>query len=94
MGVLQALEHVQLVVHHPLVALDILLQDDLDSHLAFWTVGLSDYAVRACAECSPEAIFGPEYRRSGESIVMTSDRRANVLLIVTFGLAVQPVEHI
>lgn len=59
MGVLQALKHVKLVVDHPLVALDILLQDDLDSDLAFWAVGLSDNSIGTCAECSSEAVFGP-----------------------------------
>ncbi len=41
----QPLEHVQLVVDHALVALDILLQDDLDSHLARGALGLSDDAI-------------------------------------------------
>src|SRR3569833_1046757 len=49
MGVVQLLEHVQLVVHHALIALDVLLQDDLDGHLARWAVGLANYAIGAGA---------------------------------------------
>lgn len=59
MGVLQALKHVQLIVHHFLVAFDILLQDDLDSDLALWAVGLSDDSIGSRTECPSEAIFGP-----------------------------------
>lgn len=59
MGMLQALEHVELVVDHPLVALDIFFQDDLDSDLAFWAVGLSDNSIGTCTERSSEAVFGP-----------------------------------
>lgn len=60
MGVLQALKHVELVIDHPLVALDVLLQDDLDSDLALWAIGLSDDAIGACAERPTEAIFGSD----------------------------------
>jgi hypothetical protein len=56
--VLEALEHVQLIVHHALVALDILLEDNLDGHLAFGRVGLSDDAVGAGAERSTEPVLG------------------------------------
>lgn len=59
MGMLQALEHVELVVDHLFVALDILFQDDLHSNLAVWAVGLSDNSIGTCAECSSEAVFGP-----------------------------------
>lgn len=45
---MEALEHVKLIVYHPLIALDILLQDDLDSNLASWAVSLAYNAVRAC----------------------------------------------
>lgn len=57
MGVLQALEHVELVVDHPLIALDILFQDNFDSHLSFWAVGLSDNAIGTRTECPTETIF-------------------------------------
>ena len=60
MGVLQALKHVELVVDHFLIAFDILLQDDLDSDLALWTVGFSDDSIGSRTECPSEAIFGPD----------------------------------
>ena len=60
--VLQALEEVQLVVHHALVAPDVLLQDDLDGDLAFRRVGLADDAIGAGAEGTPELVLGPARR--------------------------------
>lgn len=47
--VLESLEHIQLVVHHALVALDIFLEDNLNSHLAVRAVRLPDDTVCACA---------------------------------------------
>ena len=46
-GVLKPLKHLKLVVHHLLVSLDILLQDDLDSDLAIRAVCLSDDTICA-----------------------------------------------
>lgn len=56
---LQALKHVKFVINHPLVALHILLEDDLHGHLASRAVGLSNDTIGACAKCSAESIFGP-----------------------------------
>lgn len=57
--VLQALQEVQLVVHHALVTLDVLLQDDLDGDLALRRVGLADDAIGAGAEGAAELVLGP-----------------------------------
>ena len=56
--VLQALQEVQLIVHHALVALDVLLQDDLDGDLALRRVGLADDAIGAGAEGAAELVLG------------------------------------
>jgi len=56
--VLEALEHVELVKHHALVAADVPLQDDLDGDAAVRAVGLPDDAIGACAEGAPEAVLG------------------------------------
>lgn len=61
---LQALKHVKFVVNHSLVALHILLEDDLYSHLARWAVCLSNDAIGACAKRSAESIFGSGRDRS------------------------------
>lgn len=56
-GVLEALQHVELVVDHLLVALDVLLQDDLDGHLAGRAVGLADDAIGTGTERLAESVF-------------------------------------
>jgi len=55
---LQPLKHVKLVVDHALVALDILLQNDLDSHLARGAIGLPHDAVCACTQSPAEPVLG------------------------------------
>lgn len=60
---LQILEKIQLVVDHLLVALDILLQNDLDGDLAGRAICFADNAVRACAKCITKAVFGPKRKR-------------------------------
>lgn len=54
---LQSLKEVQLVVHHLLVALDALLQDDLNGHLAGRAIGLAHDTVCAGTERSSESIL-------------------------------------
>lgn len=44
-GVLKPLKHLKFVVHHLLVSLDILLQDDLDGDLAGRAFGLANDAI-------------------------------------------------
>ena len=59
MRVLHARQHRHLIVHHRLVALDALLQDDLDGALALWPIGLAHDAIGAGAQRATEAILGP-----------------------------------
>ena len=56
---LEALEHLQLVKNHALIAPDVFLQDDLDGDPSICAVGLPDDTVGACAQRAPEAIFRP-----------------------------------
>lgn len=60
MWVVEALEHLQLVEDHALVAPDILLQDDLDrDSFAIGPVCFSDDAICTRAQGSAEPILGP-----------------------------------
>lgn len=56
--VLHSLQHLHLIVHHLLIALDILLEDDLDSAFALRAVCLADYAISSSAKCLSESVFG------------------------------------
>ena len=56
MGVLQPLKHRQLVVHHLLVALDVLLEDDLDGDLAGRAFSLANDAICAGTERASESV--------------------------------------
>lgn len=57
MPMLHSLQHLHLVVHHLLVALDILLENDLDSALALRPVCLAHYAICSSAEGLSEPIL-------------------------------------
>lgn len=59
MWVFHALQHLELVVDHLLVAADILLQDDLDSDLALGTVGLPDDTICPGTQRLSEAVSRP-----------------------------------
>ena len=94
-----ALQHLQLVVHHLLIALDVLLEDDLDCHLAIGAVGLAHNAVRAGAERLAKAVA-----RSATAVLSVTVAQASHqghmsrgwrgLLVVAAGLSVQLVEHV
>lgn len=56
---LELLKHLQLVVDHLLITLDIALQDDLDGDLAIGAVGLTDDAIGAGAEGSTKLVQTP-----------------------------------
>jgi hypothetical protein len=53
---LHALQHLQLIINHLLVAAHILLQDDLDGDLALGAVGFSNNTIGSGAQRLPEAI--------------------------------------
>lgn len=54
---LKSLEHFELIVHHAFVALDILLQNDLDGNLAGLSLRFSDDAICASSKGFAESIF-------------------------------------
>lgn len=56
---LQFLQHVEFVVDHLLVSLDVLLENDLDSDLAGRAVSLSDNSIGAGTQSSAKSVFGP-----------------------------------
>lgn len=59
MGVLEALQHLELVVDHLVVAFDVLLQDDLDGAFSLGRVCLSDNAIGTGTERLAEPVLGP-----------------------------------
>jgi hypothetical protein len=60
MGMLHPLEHLQLIVHHTLVAFDILLEYDLDGYFAVFAICFSNDSVCACPKSPPELVLAPE----------------------------------
>ena len=68
---LEILEHVQLIVYHALVALDILLEDDLDGHLPRRPFGLSHDTIGPRAERATESVFRPTRQQSGARRVLS-----------------------
>jgi hypothetical protein len=54
--VFHALQHLQLIVHHLLIAFDILLQDNFDSDLALGAVGFADDTVCASSQGLSKAV--------------------------------------
>lgn len=56
---LELLQHLQLVVDHLFVTLDIALQDDLDGNLARGTVGLTNDSIGTSTEGSTESVERP-----------------------------------
>lgn len=90
MWVLHALQHLEFVVNHLLIALDILLEDNLDGDLSRRAIGLSDDSICAGSQRSPKSILGPTER----SACKDTEGVGRLLLIVTLWLAMELVEHI
>jgi hypothetical protein len=97
---LELLEHLQLIVNHLLVALDIALQDDLDGNLAIGAVGLTDDTIGAGTESSTESVQTPRLGQKCRVRHLNSiDGGSNgggsgrILLIVALGLALKAVKH-
>lgn len=55
--VVQRLQHLQLIIDHLLVALDILLEDDLHSDLSSAAFSLANNAICASAQCLPKPVL-------------------------------------
>ncbi len=54
---IQPLQHVQLIIHHLLVASHILLENDLDGNFPNWTIRLTDDAIGSRTQRPPESIL-------------------------------------
>lgn len=61
------LEEVKLVVDHLLVALDVLLEDDLDCDLASRALGLADDTIGTGTKRASEMVFCPGERKQSVS---------------------------
>lgn len=61
---LQGLEHSQLVVDHPLVPLDVLLEDDLDGYPPRGTLSLANDAIGSGAQSLSKSVLGPVSKRT------------------------------
>ena len=84
-----SLKHLELVVHHSLIALNILFEDDLDSVLFPILLGFSNDAVCACSEGLAETIGS-----SKSSLVAGSEYEDEcLLLVVAIGLPGELVKH-
>jgi hypothetical protein len=57
MWMFHSLQHIHLIIDHLLISSHILLQDDLDSAFAVWSIGFADNTICSGTQCSPEAIF-------------------------------------
>lgn len=55
---LELLQHLELVIDHLLVALDISLEDDLYSDLAGRAIGLANNSICSSTEGSTELVLG------------------------------------
>lgn len=109
-GVVEGLEHLQLVVDHAFVALDILLQDDLDGDLAGGAIGLPHDTIGAGTEGSSEFILRSiaghgYYQVPGDKknvrvaglvggTGMWQGMESLVLLFIAFGLPRKLIEHV
>lgn len=89
------MEHVELVVDHLLVSLDVLLEDDLDGDLAGRAFSLANDAIGTGAEGSSESILCSMGLPSVIVLKLTHSRftRNDLLFLVALGLAAQPVKH-
>ena len=96
MWMLHSLQHLHLVVHHLLVALDILLQDNLHGHLARGPICLADDSICPGTEGPSKAVLGSaRWSATSRAVgVGGGGWHACLLLVVAFGLAVQLVKHI
>ena len=92
MRVLQALEQVELVENHLLVAPDILLQDDLDGHPAVGALSLPDDAISAGAERAAKPVPGSNSRALASR--WKTDVENTILLVIAVRLPVEAVEHV
>jgi hypothetical protein len=92
MWVLHPLQHLHLIVDHLLIALYILLKDDLHGNLALGPICLANDAVRACTKGASEAIFVPDVAKFSVGGVRLLET-VGILLVIALGLAVHFVHE-
>lgn len=69
MGVLELLQHLQLIIDHALVAADIFLEDDLDRNLiASSRLCFANNSVCTSAQGASELVESPRRRRKKASV--------------------------
>ena len=57
MWMIQLLEHLQFIIDHLFIALDALLENDLDGAFLASVLGLSNDAICSSSQCPPESIL-------------------------------------
>ena len=89
----QLLQQVQFIIDHAFVAPNIALQDNFDCNFARRAVCLADNTICSCTQSPPEPIQGPA---GTERLLFRTPIRIgkSVLLLVTFGLPRELIEHI
>lgn len=91
--VVHALKHLQLVVYHLLVSLDILLQDNLDGDLALGAISFPHDTIGSGTQRLSEAVSRPGGRCLACE-VCSKVRAGYELAVIAVGLAVQLVQHV
>lgn len=91
--VVQLLQQVQFIIDHALVAPNIALQDNLDCNFARRAVCLADNTICSSTQSPPESIQGSAITKR---LLFRKRIRIgrSVLLLVTFGLPRELIEHI
>jgi hypothetical protein len=62
---LELLKHLKFVIDHLLIALDVSLEDNLDSDLAGRAIGLTNDSICSSTEGSTESVLGPVVESNG-----------------------------
>lgn len=97
MLVFESLEHLQFVVDHLLIALDVPFQDDLDSHLTKGAVSLTHGTIGSGTQSPAEFVFRPRRKKnkrvSGRDSWFACIGRSGLLLIIALWLAMKAIEH-
>lgn len=91
MLMLHSLQHLKFVIDHLFISLDIFLEDNLHRDLSCRAICLSDDSIGTSTERSTELIFGSAI--SLASILSQCHKLINSLLIITFWLTMQLIEH-
>lgn len=92
MLVLDTLQHLQLVIHHALISLDILLEDDLDCDFLATDFGFADNTVRPCTQSASEFV-GRFLIIAVWLAVQAIDHTGDCERSVSFGPGARWIEH-